>query len=611
MAISITTVALIAAIAVIGVRWKTGLTDAASAGKAEAVAGATSLAAMDSTAAVSHFQAASRAFASAKSDLGPEWFANVPIVGRQYSTARSLAEIGIQGSDAAGVLAAALQKASTTTTTGPASSSRLTTLMGERKSIAGAIASLFAAADRASALSTEGLAPPLAEAVRSVHEALHRAAPALARGRAALPLVTYLLSGDRRILVVSQNGAELRPTGGFAGSFGIVEVGMAGVRLVEYKDVWTLPDRQDGLKPPFGLLIAHDFHFRDANWWIDFPTSARKMLELWDLYGQPPVDGMIAIDMVAVRDLLEALGPITVPEYKTTFTSSNLLERLMYLIQVQRGAEQNRKDVLVAMASDLVARVLGADLADLVKVGSSISEAANDKHVQIYLKDESAQGAVDALAWSGRVSAPDGTTDLLAVCSAMVNPGKANYAVSKTITYRVGLNADGSADTTLVLTFANTGPYWNTLPPDFRDWLRVYRAPGVVFPVTLPSGGKPVTIEEFGFPAEVRLFLLRRGQSHTEALAARVPRALESTPASSAAAVGSGRYRLRVIRQADLVDVPSTFTVTPPQEWRVTGASARLVASGEFLPVSLSPDAAQLTVPLRGDLDLDVDVASQ
>jgi len=605
---------LLAAVAVAAGLWTKGVADAAVTGRAQAGAGARSLAAQDATAAGSQFAAASRTFASAKRSLGPDWVAGVagkiPWAGRQYAAARTLVEIGLDGSAAGTELAEALQEApATSATADPAG--RFAALLADRhKNVEAALASLSDAADRAAGLSADGLVPPLAKAVRSVKSALREAAPFLDRSEALLQLVSYLLSGNHRILVVSQDGAELRPTGGFAGSFGIIDVGHTGVRLERYQDVYVLPDPPGRVPPPPGARMTNDFSFRDANWWIDFPTSARAMLGFWRIYRLPPVDGLIAIDTVAMKDLLAAIGPVRVPSYGETFTSANLLDRLLYLVEVKTHSNGAKKGVLTALAAELEKRVLGASPADLAKSALALGKAADAKHVQMYFTDPRAEAAVDALGWSGRVTPPIGTTDVMAVSNAMNQGGKVNIAMKKTIDYEVGLQPDRSAQTTLVLGYANTGPYPMPMPSVFRDWLRVYRAPGTVFPSTTPDGGKTVTMVEFGFPAEVRGFTLLRGQSRTETLAAWVPDALRADTTPTAASGAVAHYRLHLVRQDDLVDIPTTVTVTAPPGWHVTGANARLTASGAPLPVITERDRVRMAIPLRGDLEFDVRLAS-
>ncbi len=71
------------------------------------------------------------------------------------------------------------------------------------------------------------------------------------------------------------------------------------------------------------------------------------------------------------------------------------------------------------------------------------------------------------------------------------------------------------------------------------------------------------------------------------------------------------QYRLYVVRQADLEDIPTTVNVTAPAGWRITAATARLIASGKSLPVESKGGTARLAAPLSGDLTLDVKVERQ
>jgi len=197
---------------------------------------------------------------------------------------------------------------------------------------------------------------------------------------------------------------------------------------------------------------------------------------------------------------------------------------------------------------------------------------------------------------------------VLAISNAMTKPGKVNYAMRKNITYTVGLRPDRSADTTLVLGFANTGAYLEQLPPAFRDWLRVYRAPDTVFPAFSSSRRRTATTTEFGLPAEIRTFTLLRGQSRTETLTAVVPGAMRSDTAASVSG-GTLYYRLRLFRQADLEDIPTSVEVTAPPGWRITAARAQFTASGDIVRVLTEPGRARVAVPLRGDLELVVRLA--
>jgi hypothetical protein len=327
------------------------------------------------------------------------------------------------------------------------------------------------------------------------------------------------------------------------------------------------------------------------------------MLGLWGVQRQAPVDGVIAIDTVAMKGLLEVVGPVEVPSFGETFTAASLLDRLIYYVEVKHGGG---KDVLVAFAEQLEKRVLAAGPGDLAKSAAVFATAADTKHIQMYFTDAKDEAIADALGWSGRVSPPQGTTDVLAVCNVMVRGAKINMAMKKTIGYAVALLPDHSAATTLTLDYANTGTFPLPLTNVFGNWLRVYRSTDTVFPRTTRRGLDTITVDDFGFPAEGRSFEIARGDSRTEILTAWLPKAVASDVASGGAASGAARYRLYMVRQNDLEDIPTTVELTLPPGWSVTGATARYIATGAPLPVTVTSDGVRMAFPLRGDLELEV-----
>ena len=222
-----------------------------------------------------------------------------------------------------------------------------------------ALVSLVTVASRIDGLSTEGLVPPLASATTEVQELARPVRVLLRRSQAMLELERYVFSGQHRFLLVSQNSAELRPTGGFMGSYGLIEFGPEGFHLTRYAAIETLPRDTLNLPIPPGRQVQYNhYYFRNANWWMDFPTTAAQMLPFWENLKQPPIDGIVAIDIPAIRDLVELFGPITVPESEVPLTAENLLDQLMYIVEHKMvDAGPARKQVLVSLSEELLDRI--------------------------------------------------------------------------------------------------------------------------------------------------------------------------------------------------------------------------------------------------------------
>jgi len=208
-----------------------------------------------------------------------------------------------------------------------------------------AVAEGASATDEAlTALSTEILAhdAQLEEAASQVHEACEligaidasRLVPQLSARMSQLQSVTPLLTaaldclillpdfisqpGDRTFLLLAQNNDELRPTGGFISSIGTLTVAQGIPRFGSMVDSYQVedwgkphPDPPEALREYMQLAL---WATRDANWWPDFPTSARAVSELYELNQGQPVTGVVGIDVEAAVRLLDVLTPLKLPD---------------------------------------------------------------------------------------------------------------------------------------------------------------------------------------------------------------------------------------------------------------------------------------------------------
>lgn len=571
----------------------------ARSGRADASAALKSLQREDDAAALASFQKAEDEFTRARGLLGPDWLRGVPWVGRQLSAADGLVSIGAEGSSAGAHAAALLGGAGTA-----GGGDRLGQLMSTAQPhLDAALVSMVAIHEQAAGLTTDGLVPQLADAVTELQGLLRPLELVLGRSQALLDLERYLYSADHRFLVLAQNNAQLRPSGGFPGTYGLVTIGPSGFRLEKFEDVYALPGARSDLAVPQGMGTKR-VHFHLANWWIDFPTTARTMVQLWDgmTPRQPQIDGVIAIDLPTIRSLLEVFGPVTVPKVKGPLTADNVFERLSYAVEIdgKGGYDANgKKAAVVLLAKAVMERLLSLPEDEFVPVMSALATSANEKHVQVFLTDPATQSAMVAAGWSGAIAPSEDTTDLIAVANAVTRrPAKGNLGVTKGLDYTVGLNADGSAETTLALSYKKSSRNaLGSLQDKFWDYLRVNRATG-----TTLQGGKGIdTIDDAtGLPTFSHYFGLDSGKSTTVTMKNGVPGALRRS------ADGTWHYRLLIAKQADLVNTDARVTVKIPDGWQVDGSTAWFRVSGAAVPVTADGTTVSLRTALKQDLVLDL-----
>ena len=164
----------------------------------------------------------------------------------------------------------------------------------------------------------------------AVDEGLDRLGPV----RRAVRLMPPMLGaeGERRYLLVLQNNAEIRSTGGFPGSTFQLSANDGQIDLIEPVSGNTF----DFLEPP-GLPLGEQeralytdraaTRFVDANFIPDFPQAADLMRARYEQRFDTELDGVIAADPVLLSYLLQDADPIEVRG--VSLTSDNVVQELL------------------------------------------------------------------------------------------------------------------------------------------------------------------------------------------------------------------------------------------------------------------------------------------
>lgn len=214
-----------------------------------------------------------------------------------------------------------------------------------------------------------------------------------------------------RYLVLFQNNAELRPTGGFIGSFMVVDINNLGYNLVEFESNIHRRDiafvRENSVEPPAPLNeIYEKWAMRGANWHPDFKNSAEQILWFFKREGGYDVDGIIAINATVARDLLEVLGPVTT---STGFEANhhNFLSSLQqeverdYYKQEANLIENESKSVIKDIMSEMISRT--KEPKNIVKVAKLIQKQIEEKHILLYNLNPETDQVIQKLSWGGRL----------------------------------------------------------------------------------------------------------------------------------------------------------------------------------------------------------------
>jgi len=312
-------------------------------------------------------------------------------------------------------------------------------------------------------------------------------------GVGLLPDLIGLPSGRKVYLVLFQNNMELRPTGGFIGSYGLVTFHQGRLVDFEVQDVYWADGQLKGhVEPPPDLkkyLGEAGWFLRDANWDPDFPASAAKAAWFLEKETGRTVDGVMALNLKVVAKILEATGEIQVPDFGEKITAQNLFEKAEYYSEVNffPGSTQ-KQDFLGALGKNLLMTLKETSPAVLAGLVQSTYRSLRTKDLLIWLTDPKAAGLLAGFGWDGSLkklttnNSPasqrgkqfETINDYLMVVEANVGVNKANFFVSRRLAHQVKLNADGNFEEILQLDYKNAALSEVAPGGSYKNYLRLY-----------------------------------------------------------------------------------------------------------------------------------------
>lgn len=323
--------------------------------------------------------------------------------------------------------------------------------------------------DEIAALNGYRLVGPLADARADLAERLPRVRRQA--GRAAGGVEAFLAfagaDGPRRYLVFSQNPDEVRPTGGFIGTYGVIAASPDGIVLKRYAGIeeWIhAPQHKSAVVPPEDAptpfrIVEPEMPQRlaNVNATPDWPTAARLATELWQRGGEEPVDGVLSFTPDALARLLEVLGPVEVPGFGETVTAENLVERVdFHTHQEPPEVVGGRKRFVTVTVGVVVDRLLRAPASKWRGLAEALAASFDSQEAMAWSKDRRVATVLQGFGWDGSFLGADG--DFVGV-SEFEYAAKNGRGLRRTYDHHVQLQADGSARVTTSMTIENTQPF--------------------------------------------------------------------------------------------------------------------------------------------------------
>ncbi|GAA1449594.1 DUF4012 domain-containing protein [Leifsonia poae] len=379
---------------------------------------------------------------------------------------------------------------------------------------------------------------PVHDAVKHLRGMLENAAPAVdAVGNSARLLPAMLgADGQRSYLLLAQNPAELRATGGLIGALALIRADHGKISLISQasgssfrplaQPIAVVPASSTGLYGPF-LANA----IQAVNLTPDFPLAAKNVSALWTAKFGGKIDGVLTIDPVALSYLLKATGPVPLST-GDMLSASNAVQLLLSDVY-RRWSDPAQQDAFFASAAGSVFSAVASGSADGTELVKALAQAGGDHRMLIWSAHAAEEKVLASTTLAGRLPESDPSTAGIGVYFNDATGAKMDYYLTASVAAGTALcRTDGTPSTQVRVTLANNAPadaattlpayvtgngYFGLAPGNIRTRVAVYGPEGGLLTATRSGDVNYPTIAGTDDQRPVSVFTvdLAPGQSKT------------------------------------------------------------------------------------------------
>ncbi len=391
-----------------------------------------------------------------------------------------------------------------------------------------------------------------------------------------LPIVLGFKS-PQRYRVIMQNNMELRPTGGFMGSY--LELVLDNGRLMDFSvsDIYE-PDGQlikgyvnqpqpikdylfDGQHPGWRL--------RDANWAVDFPEATKTIDWFFIKAGYPSADVYIAINLIPIIDIIRLIEPINIPDYNLQISTDNFYTITQYQAEHNffPGSTQ-KQDFLNSVIKSLLIKLSSDWDSYFLNILDILFNNINQNQILISSNNKSLNRFLNKRQWDGSVlfnQCKDKycVSDFLYINEANLGVNKANCCIDRKV--ELSLYKDNNIfKHYLKIDYKNNNPKKKKPPVSWGDtyenYLRIYLPKDInIHKVLFNSKKIAYDVNSLYGKTELGCFLEIHGQDDG------ILEVFYSIPYINA---NFSKVNLLIQKQSGINSIP--FILNYPDNWSVT-----------------------------------------
>lgn len=286
---------------------------------------------------------------------------------------------------------------------------------------------------------------------------------------------------EKTFMILFQNDMELRPGGGYIGSFGILKIKNGKFVGIKIYDLSIFDGKISSIiEPPYPLgevFRTNSWKLRDSNWSPDFSENAKRAEHFYTLGGgEEKFDGIFAINSNVFSSFLKVTGPITISDYPGIYDAENGVLNLEYQVEkgyIEQGIKkEERKLIMDELAKIIIEKIQNLSILQKIKMARAIQENLSQKNIQLFFKDEKIQNQIEKSNWAGKIE-KEWKKDYLMIVDANLGSYKSDYYMKRSFEYKIDLSKK-IPEAKLKIYYKHTGKTKDWMTRDYLSYLRVY-----------------------------------------------------------------------------------------------------------------------------------------
>ncbi len=292
------------------------------------------------------------------------------------------------------------------------------------------------------------------------------------------------IDSKKTYALLLQDNQELRPSGGFIQAIALLS--FKDGQLIDYQvyDIYQLDQMVPGatdLPPEMKPYVAESKWFaHDANWSVDFPSSANRVAWFIKQATNQQVDGVLTLNYESLATLLATTGEIQLPGFNQSLDHKNFFNRVEG--QIENVTNSQNQYFAQEMLEQFMTNLINLPAEKGAQILAFYFQQLENNQEFLVFFDSDLQQVIQELTWDGNLVRPqcpasfmaeNCLVDSLYISETNIGLNKVNRYIQRQANHQVTFK-DNQIIHHYQLDLSNTA-YSNNFPfGTYKGYLRIY-----------------------------------------------------------------------------------------------------------------------------------------